>query len=307
MALAIDSLVTEVEFSSASSDTGTISTTGADRILLAFIHNEHATNLETVASVTDTEGLTWFRRKKLSWTNIADAGQENNMEIWWAHAPLQITGNIVTFTLTGTIDDATVALVAVSGADVTFPWDAHDSTPKTELQVNAGPSLPDVEISTTATNTMLLGFWGSSDNINMQQGAGFTELAWITNNGGVYFSFNHTEYKIVSAVQTNAEVSAGAGAGSGTWGFIADALVAAGEGESEEVSDAASDDPESASEEPEPQDPSDSASDSDSDAFESADDSDSEVVSEQQSELDSQSDFPDTPIPPVVCIVVSGN
>src|ERR1035437_1787956 len=141
-------------------------TVGVDNIIVLHISSEpHNVTPVAVSTVTDTNSLAWTKKASLDTLATLTA---NTQEVWWAHAPTAISGTI-TVTMAAAIDDGSLSTLSVSGVyDVANPWDPNSSLPATSSDTGASAA-PSVTISTTAAETMVLGFWvtyNSSDESN---------------------------------------------------------------------------------------------------------------------------------------------
>jgi hypothetical protein len=102
-----------------------ITTAMADDIIFA-IFSGFTTNELRLASVSGG-GLQWARQAHKF---IYSAAYPLCLEVWWAHAPDPLSNITVTGTLaTNASGRATLSLVAVNGADISFPFAAHPSLP----------------------------------------------------------------------------------------------------------------------------------------------------------------------------------
>lgn len=145
-----------------------------------------------------------------AFTKRASTGSGANiMEEWYAISPGILTMEIITAICPASGFSAMIGF-AVNGAKTSAPFDTNVALP------SIGATDP-VTVSTTATNTMVLGAFRMSTD-TPSAGTGFTQ---IENPASVFML---AEYKIVSSPQTNLSVTVGIGAGT-TVSSIGDALV----------------------------------------------------------------------------------
>jgi hypothetical protein len=219
-----------------------LTTTSTDDVLVAYITYcvQGGQPAQSVSSVTDTAGLTWHKRG--SFPNGFMSNVQWTTDIWWAHAPATLSGDIVTanFTGGGVIACAIINVIAISGADTSAPFDTSPTLPgvATNEQLNgttnAGSAAP---ITTLNANCMLLAYGANAEAISSgttvssngdssawSAGPFVADNANYTAAGGIW-------YDIVSSVQTNLPVGSNTdnngnnGSNSTTW--ITDAVVEA--------------------------------------------------------------------------------
>lgn len=202
-------------------------TSAADEIIVLFVCSEPDTSAANrpVSTVTDTNGLTWTKRKALSFV-AATPATYCDLEIWWAHAPAATTGTI-TVTMSGTIDGMAMVYAAISGCtNFTDPWNSNPSLPATSTNPGAAAT-PSLSVNTTG-DAYVFGFWGSPHNGSQTVGAGFTVLEGQTFNNPSEWIGNWVEGAYFSTGQTGLAVAFGSSVDN--WGFIVDALSTAGGG-----------------------------------------------------------------------------
>lgn len=179
-----------------------LSTTKSNDVVVVGISN--GASGPTIGVVGSSLGA--FTRRSRSATGI------QNVEMWYAIAAAPLSSETITITDTTTGSIGATAF-GVNGAKTSAPWDTNASLPKTTI-VFGGT----VTISTTAANTIVLGYFKNTSTVSPTPGAGFTAIAPLAN------SFMIAQQKIVSAPQTNLVISEGTGQGD-TNGGTGDAIV----------------------------------------------------------------------------------
>src|SRR5712692_7993391 len=112
----------------------TLTTLNSNDIIVLAIHSE-ALNASgshaAVASVADTANLTWAKRSSVALDNAGAGNAYNDAEMWWAFSSGVLTGDVITITLSKSVDAASVAAWGVNGANTAAPWDGNASLPAT--------------------------------------------------------------------------------------------------------------------------------------------------------------------------------
>lgn len=200
---------------------GTLTTVNTNDIIVALAFNSNAPNaiLRTVSSVTAT-GLSFTKRSA-----IANSTGFFDLEVWWAPATSTFSGTI-TANWSGVVDDTTINVFGVSGANTSTPWDANASLPKTLSSPTGSAAAPSVTgVSTSNANDMLLGFVGGGGAVVETAGAGFTLINTVSSAAGITSA---SERNVVAATQSSITVAFGTTfTNTIPWLMIADAIVAA--------------------------------------------------------------------------------
>lgn len=200
------------------------STSVAGEIIIAAIATSQPTGLITVSSVSDTSSLSWTKRAATSFNGGLNSSHVG-IEVWWAYSAGTLSTDSVTFHLSGSADVAVGGCFGVTGfvgiGYPTNPWDVNVSLPVPGSSTTT--STPSVSVSTTAANTMILGFCGCSGNLGSSVGSGYTV---VTSRFGTSSGSDGTDitiqYKIVSGAQTGLTDNMGSTVDG--WAMIGDAL-----------------------------------------------------------------------------------
>ena len=162
-----------------------------------------AENGSTVASVSDTAGLTWHER--------AVAGSGSNLIYqYYAIAPEALSADTITVNFTGAISYAALNAFGIVGANTSSPFDPSASIP------GAGDS-GTVSGSTSNADDLIFATYRFGGTASPATGSAWTALQ----EGSFYFL---SEYEIVSTTQSNLTATATTTDESGG---IIDAVVAA--------------------------------------------------------------------------------
>lgn len=119
----------------------------------------------TVDTVTDTAGLTWKRRHK----RFVAGSDQCDVEVWWAHAPTKLTGDVITVNLVGLAGAISMVACGIAGANYTTPWDTNTMAPWFYDSIIANPAA--VNFSVSANESIMLAMYGSA---NVQEDGGVT-------------------------------------------------------------------------------------------------------------------------------------
>lgn len=210
---------------------GLTTTSTNDRIVVvAHAEAVNATGVHpTISSITDTAGLSYTLRKRCTLDNAGQGNAYSTTEEWSALSPGALTGDVITINISGTFEDATAVVNGYSGADATNPFDINASLPNCATAAGNTAPTSGAVISTSSTNTMLLGLTGSASGITNTAGAGFTLNGNVNNGSGSNASSSAIEYKAVTSAQSGVTVAFTATApNGGGWMLISDALCQSG-------------------------------------------------------------------------------
>lgn len=209
-----------------------ISTSGADRIIVALIQITDPTTGDpgtTISGIADGQSLTWHKRAHIS-QNYLSRGV--SMETWWAHAPSSLSSDSVIVTAAGsTTPEMALTLFAVSGANVTAPWDGAGGLPFTMSGFSSGGSVERVPVgihTTINTDSTLFVFVGTNNNITGSSALSspWTKLTDVQDGAGDGVSTS-TWYQAVTATQNNLTTDLSSFNGTNLV-VITDAMVPAG-------------------------------------------------------------------------------
>lgn len=148
----------------------------------------------SVASISDTYGLTWTKYTSLAW----GASSDNSLEVWRAVAPTALFRNLITINLTGATSYVTdVEAFGVPQANTSTPFDPNGSLPAQSQDVDATQNISET-ISTTSTNSLLINLLSTTGAFGtVTRPVGFAQ---ILNTGS---TTNRMEFMTVSSPQTS--------------------------------------------------------------------------------------------------------
>ena len=174
-----------------------LTTTRSNDVIICSVVTANTTNITVSGG-----GLTWSQRAGTPALGAAVQTHE-----WSAIAASPLSGATITVTdNTASNPFMTMDVFGISGANTASPFDG--------AVVTGGEGGTPLLISTTASDTFIIGLFSSSVNLNPTAGTGFTAIS------GADFAL--AEYDIVAAPQTNLSVAMGAT--DGTHSSIADAI-----------------------------------------------------------------------------------
>src|ERR1019366_6614782 len=140
----------------------TLTTTKVHDVIVLAITAGGFLNRGIVTSVTDTAGLVWKKRQQRQFN-----GGQIDLEVWWAHAPAILTGDVITVhtDATGFIS---IEAFGVSGANYTAPWDTHTGAGMfyDYFEVNPFGTYPvEIPVYTDAVRTFTFGVFSSGSTV----------------------------------------------------------------------------------------------------------------------------------------------
>ncbi|MDE1860902.1 MAG: hypothetical protein KGH72_04275 [Candidatus Micrarchaeota archaeon] len=165
-----------------------------------------------VSSVTDSDGLTWFKRSSLAFhPDVQNASDDE--EIWYAIAPAGLSSDVIKVAFTGNVDAGVLDVFGISGANLTSPWDQSTALPATANGINGAAT---VQVSTINRNDMLLGFAGNDGGPTLA-GTSPSDRLWIGSGNYATIATNATRqnswwsggaaYQIVNSLQSSTPVT----------------------------------------------------------------------------------------------------
>jgi hypothetical protein len=133
-----------------------ITTNLTNNIILAFAHAYNgASGIAGKSFTVSSSGLTWTRRGTLT---LGGATFSQLVELWYAVATGTLSAESITATVSGgaNVTQVSLACMSINGADLTTPFDVNAALPATVETASGGAHT--ITFSTTATNTMLVGY-----------------------------------------------------------------------------------------------------------------------------------------------------
>lgn len=217
------------QFSTTNTGTVTLTTTQSnDVIILMFYHeNKPGSTSPTISTVTSSH-LTWAKRKGYTF-NTGSGTNCQDLEIWWATASAALTSEVITITLTGSIDDAAYHAFGVSGCpNPSAPWDTNVSLAGANVAAPTAvgtTTLTVSGVSTTSTVSMVIGAWGNTFNHDITIPSGTTQVRSPQHNGGgTFFAYMGSFYQNYSSAVSSASYTGTVGSAD-VWGMVIDALT----------------------------------------------------------------------------------
>jgi hypothetical protein len=186
-------------FVSGSSTTLSLTTANANDVIIAAV----TVNGTTVSSISSGHlNFTLRKREQVS-------GGSYYLDVWYAVAPVALSAEAITVTLSGSSAYCTVDIFGVSGANTSAIFDSNSSLP---TAVQSG----DVTLSTSNANDFIFGAYRFASTPSPTAGAGWTQISGA--------NYQLVEYQIASAVQSKLDVVIGTGSGNDNAG-IGDAIM----------------------------------------------------------------------------------
>lgn len=183
--------------------TGSISasmtTTRSNDILIAYVGWESGglstanSQSSSVVSASGTPNLTWTLRTRYQ------NGGDQTQEIWWAVAPTAGTYGVQVNWVNQSVDDASLIIFAVNGANTTSPWEGASAT-KVPMGSVSG------SYSTTYANSFVLTFYAnekSSQAVSPIPNGTSNSIASALNGGARWWEYLYVAGAAVSSIVTN--------------------------------------------------------------------------------------------------------
>lgn len=208
-----------------------ITTTKGAQLLLAVIGSEVANDPgggSVAVSAVSGGGLTWTRRKQLQWTG----GRHTNpqvLETWYAIAHGTLSAQTITATMSvtggGTVDNQTISVISIDGADLVNPFDTNACFPATATNPTGTGSQVSVSgITTDDAYSMVMLFAANDWATSLGSTNNGFELTLSTNNsGGTDWQWQSVFQRVFGRALA-AEAVASAGTAATYWGAIVDAI-----------------------------------------------------------------------------------
>ena len=179
------------------------------------------TPLRTVSSISSNVSTSsWTKRtsKSQTYATISYQGVEEWYATWTSHGAINVT-----VTLSGTPTNGGGVAFGISGADTTTIFDSNaGANPTNASGLSPFDKYPSVLINTSNANNMIIGVETDVSAVAATVGSGYTKI-----QTGAYIQ---TEYKIVSATQSNLPVNFTLPFAY-PWCIIADAVMQASAGQ----------------------------------------------------------------------------
>jgi len=208
-------------------NTGTITLTTTqtnDVAVLIYYHESDNLAAETIASVT-SPNLTWVHHRTY---NPTVGGNPWDFEIWYAPAPVAVTAELITITLTGTIDGAAYHAFGVNGCpNISSPWDPNCTLLTSQNSVGPAASNTVAGVDTCSTGPMIIGFTGMANLPTpiIPPGGATPIRADEHNNSPVLFAWFTSFFQNFAVANSGASYTTTPTAGTPFWGMVIDALI----------------------------------------------------------------------------------
>ena len=235
-------------FTPLTSATVTLTTTKTDDVIVLGIATGGFWSASQVTTITDTAGLTWYRRNR-RWQNGGYKSNEPvnpdppgiavnqglDIEVWWAHAPTALSGDVITVNVGGS-GSISVLAFGVSGANYSAPWDTHSQAGGYIDNIGNNAFFPAMaQLRTNATKCFLFGL--HCDNISADSGVAQAPWTYVTSVLSTEHdgndAFESFAYQLVEEPQIGTNVPFGSPYAGGVVFSAAtvmfDSIVAAGE------------------------------------------------------------------------------
>lgn len=190
-------------------DTAALDVLDAKSVLVLEINSFQSVppTVTGIVSASGTPELTWTKRGGI---RLSPAGyQDHNFEVWYAVCDVPMLAAQFTVTLSGVAAVTAYSLFAVSGADLTTPWDTNVALPATGSNDTTTPAAPALSLSTTAADTLAfmttaIGY-APADANNGSLGSGFSRLSrWGSGNLELV-----SQYQVYSSEQSSVDIDFG--------------------------------------------------------------------------------------------------
>ena len=190
-----------------------------DVIVVAVINSGFFSKSTSPSTITDTAGLTWHNRLAYN------TGDHCYYEVWWAHAPAILTGDVITATLASKTEGASIIAFGIQGANYITPFDTHSGLPVNNWYLSGTSQT--ANISTLSPNDMLLAFGflrAGLSQVSTISTINQDNIGSVEDDGYYYGASIIAQGKTVSVAETNLEVTI-SGSSTQNVGLYLDAVV----------------------------------------------------------------------------------
>ena len=212
--------------SSTTAVSATLTTALTNNIIVAIVCIEGTSVTSSgITNVTAT-GLTFAKYTTRFIASTAFSGYNILQEVWYATASSILTAVTVSAS-TVTFDDATIVVFGVNGCNLSAPFDTGTNLPVHTTFASASTTKTVTGINTNSNNPLLIASWYTDINNALNTlDTGYTQIAYVQNNGAVKWMYNFVEYKGVSGTAQSGATHNGATTTSGdVWGCTVFAMT----------------------------------------------------------------------------------
>lgn len=156
----------------------------AGNLLVVCVNTYDSVGDNVLNSVTDTAGNTYVKAVGV----FRSGTSAHRSEIWYAKNITAESSNIITGSYSGEVSYGNISVTEFSGVDTTSPLVSTSYT----QEASGVTSHSSGNITTTSSDTVIIGGGAGNDKVNFTVGTGFTALE------GTY-SYYFSLYKILSA------------------------------------------------------------------------------------------------------------
>jgi hypothetical protein len=187
----------------------TLTTAKTNNIIVAIVCIEGTPVIAGTITGISGGGLSWTKYTSNFFSSTVAAGYGVLQEVWYATASSTLSAVTITASCSVTYDDATIVAFGVNGCNLSAPFDTGSGMPINTNFPSSSTTRTVSGINTNSNNPLMIASWFSdvSDALNTGD-IGFSQLAYVTNNGAVKWMYNFVEYKGVSgAAQSSATIT----------------------------------------------------------------------------------------------------
>jgi hypothetical protein len=187
----------------------TITTTLTNDIIVAIVCIEGTSVTSSGITNVTASGLTFAKYTTKFFASTAHAGYNILQEVWYATASSTFSGTITASTVL--FDDATIVAFGVNGCNLSAPFDTGTNLPVHTTFASASTTKTVTGINTNSNNPLLIASWytGINNALNTLD-TGYSQIAYVQNNGAVKWMYNFVEYKGVSGTAQSSATHNGA-------------------------------------------------------------------------------------------------
>lgn len=206
----VDGTVATGQASSTTAVSATLTTTLTNNIIVAIVCIEGTAVTSTGITNVTASGLTFTKYTTNFFSSTANAGYKVLQEVWYATASSILTAVTVSSS-TVLFDDATIVVFGVNGCNLSAPFDTGTNMPINTTFASGSTTKTVTGINTNSNNPLLIASWYTDvSNVLNTLDTGYSQIAYVQNNGAVKWMYNFVERKGVSGTAQSSATHNGA-------------------------------------------------------------------------------------------------
>ena len=193
-----------------STSTTTLTTALTNNIIVAIVCIEGTSVTSSGITNVTASGLTFAKYTTKFFASTAHVGYNILQEVWYATASSILTAVTVSSS-TVLFDDATIVVFGVNGCNLSAPFDTGTNMPINTTFASGSTTKTVTGINTNSNNPLLIASWYTDvSNVLNTLDTGYSQIAYVQNNGAVKWMYNFVERKGVSGTAQSSATHNGA-------------------------------------------------------------------------------------------------